>query len=141
MKKRLLSLFSGCGGMDLGFEGKFLVKKSFINEKIHNDWFKNKEKNEFVELKDTIFEIVFANDILEPAKNAWIPFFEKRGIDKNIFHKESIVDLVKKYKNKEFEFPKNIDIVVGGFPCQDFSVAGNRKGFKSTKLIIIKIII
>jgi DNA (cytosine-5)-methyltransferase 1 len=28
-------------------------------------------------------------------------------------------------------FPENIDIVTGGFPCQDFSVAGKRLGFNS----------
>ena len=28
----LLSLFSGCGGMDLGFEGDFSVLKSSVNE-------------------------------------------------------------------------------------------------------------
>jgi DNA (cytosine-5)-methyltransferase 1 len=30
----VLSLFSGCGGMDLGFEGGFSVLQSSINEKL-----------------------------------------------------------------------------------------------------------
>ena len=42
---RVLSLFSGCGGMDLGMEGQFIAhRKSFpsnspyIERKINNDW-------------------------------------------------------------------------------------------------------
>lgn len=46
---------------------------------------------------------------------------------------ESIVDLVKKAKCGEFTFPKDISLVTGGFPCQDFSVAGKRLGFDSAK--------
>ncbi len=38
MKKNLLSLFSGCGGMDIGFEGGFKVPQSTINIDIHKDW-------------------------------------------------------------------------------------------------------
>ena len=34
----LLSLFSGCGGMDIGFEGDFLCLKKSINTQIHPDW-------------------------------------------------------------------------------------------------------
>ena len=35
---RLLSLFSGCGGIDLGFEGDFEVLCASVNNDIHNDW-------------------------------------------------------------------------------------------------------
>ncbi len=34
-KRRLLSLFSGCGGMDIGFEGGFRCLKRSINTNIH----------------------------------------------------------------------------------------------------------
>ena len=32
MKKQLASLFSGCGGMDLGFEGGFPAHKSWLTK-------------------------------------------------------------------------------------------------------------
>ena len=43
------------------------------------------------------------------------------------------MDLVKRAKSGEDVFPKNVDIVTGGFPCQDFSIAGKRLGFDSQK--------
>lgn len=49
----------------------------------------------------------------------------------DIYHLESIVDLVKLDKKLGNVFPRNIDVVTGGFPCQDFSVAGKRMGFDS----------
>lgn len=129
--KRVLSLFSGCGGMDLGFEGDFWIHEDCINELLTPHWI-TERKNQWLKLKKTSFETVFANDVEKRAKNAWIPYFSKRG-KTDVFHLGSIVDLVKKAEQKEFYFPTDIDVVTGGFPCQDFSVSGKRNGLKSHK--------
>ena len=130
---KLLSLFSGCGGMDIGFEGQFTCHEKSINSDIHKDWI-IKENNGWVTLAPTMFETVFANDIRPDAKAAWVSYFGKRKMDANeIYHLNSIVDLVKEAKDGKEVFPDDIDIVTGGFPCQDFSIAGKRKGFNSQK--------
>lgn len=125
---RLLSLFSGCGGMDIGFEGGFNV----YGIKILPNMTEQKISDKITKVKETRFKTVFANDILESAKIAWTNYFKDR-IPEDVYHLESIVDLVKRHENGEKVFPDNIDIVTGGFPCQDFSVAGKRRGFKSLK--------
>lgn len=130
---RVLSLFSGCGGLDLGLEGGFVTLKKSVNEKIHPDWIEDVVNKNFIRLKKNRFETVFANDILPCAQKAWNHFFGDRKEIEGIYRLESIVDLVKKSKSGEFQFPKNIDVVTGGFPCQDFSVAGKRLGFDSVK--------
>lgn len=134
-KKHLLSLFSGCGGMDIGFEGGFKVPKSTINTNLNKGWIE-KEDDLYFYLKDTFFETKFANDINKHAKIAWNDYFSrKRGYDLNgTFRVGSIVDIVKEYRSGDKSvIPQDIDIVTGGFPCQDFSVAGKRKGFNSHK--------
>ena len=130
---KMLSLFSGCGGMDIGFEGDFVCLKKSINSDIHPDWIKE-TFGDWVRVAPTIFDTVFANDIRPDAKAAWVSYFGQRKDNANdIYHLDSIVDLVKRARAGEKVFPDDIDIVTGGFPCQDFSVAGKRLGFNSQK--------
>ena len=130
---KLLSLFSGCGGMDIGFSGNFKCLKKSINKKMHPEWVAS-ESGDWVNLAPTKFDTVFANDIRPDAKAAWVSYFEKEHKNANdLYHLTSIVDLVKQAKDGKFSFPDNIGIVTGGFPCQDFSIAGKRLGFNSQK--------
>ena len=130
-KLRVLSLFSGCGGMDLGLEGGFIApRKSFpkdsksIAKVLDDDW---------VMLRRTRLETVFANDILPEAATAWKAYMSRYGRGGEIYSTESVVNLVKRHAAGEQVFPADVDIVTGGFPCQDFSLAGKRMGFNSGK--------
>lgn len=129
-KLKVISLFSGCGGMDLGFEGGFDILKQSSSEDFTVG---NGNKKSWVRLPRTNFEIILANDILPFAKGAWGNYFEQRGSKVKNYKLQSIVDLVKEHKNgSTFKFP-SADVVMGGFPCQDFSISGKRKGFNSDK--------
>ena len=130
----VLSLFSGCGGMGLGIEGDFEVLSASINKKIHPNWEIRPVDDNWVKLPKNRFHTVFANDIREDARAAWINYFGEKGICDSTYCLDSIVDLVKLHKENGIPvFPKNVDVVTGGFPCQDFSVAGKRLGFDSDK--------
>lgn len=130
-KHKVLSLFSGCGGMDLGFEGHFIAnKKSFAEDYPYIDHIID---DNWIFLKKTQFQTVFANDILPEAEKAWTTYMSRFGYSENVYHNASIVDLVKMHQQGADIFPEGIDVVTGGFPCQDFSVAGKRQGFNSQK--------
>ena len=125
---RVLSLFSGCGGMDLGLEGGFMCHRNSVT---NPDWIDYQVNDNWVMLNRNLFRTVFACDILEDARLTWLNYMSRYHVNPNIYHLDSIVDLVKLQKNGQDIFPHNIDIVTGGFPCQDFSVAGKRRGFDS----------
>lgn len=130
----VLSLFSGCGGMDLGFEGGFVTLMKSINKKLTPNFIEKVLNDDTVLLKKNKFKTVFANDILQDARNAWVNHFTHHyHASAENFYTDSIVDLVKLHKSGIKVFPENVDIVTGGFPCQDFSLAGKRKGFESHK--------
>lgn len=104
----VVSLFSGCGGLDLGFKGGFSYLGQFY------------EKNPF--------EIIWANDINEKAVNT----LEFNFPDLNVVCGD-ITEIVGINSEEQISFfPKGeipeADVVIGGFPCQDFSVAGKRQG-------------
>jgi len=85
-KKRftVLSLFSGCGGLDLGF-------------------------------KNAGFNIVWANEKDKDACASYrLNFPETKLVEKDI----------RAVRNSEF--PLDIDVLIGGYPCQGFSLGGTR---------------
>lgn len=111
MKKySIISLFSGCGGLDLGFTGGFTS--------LGNNYKKNN------------FEIAWANEIDVNACRTYYANFNHEivcdDITKIDFDKQEIALHHK-------SLPKNVDIILGGFPCQDFSHAGKRKGFDAER--------
>jgi DNA (cytosine-5)-methyltransferase 1 len=130
-KLRVASLFSGCGGLDLGFEGGFSIPKALLRPEDIKNWAEDTSDHNFVKLKKTCFETIFANDIEKFAKISWSNFFENR--DESVFHLDSIVSLVKKECAEDRALPQDVDVVIGGFPCKDFSIAGKRNGRFSHK--------
>lgn len=109
MDYQVLSLFSGCGGLDLGFQGGFrFLNKTFV-------------KNNF--------QIVWANDINKNACQTYTHYFD---------HPIICGDIREILANNHMglfgnPMPSKVDVVLGGFPCQDFSHSGKRRGFDSKR--------
>lgn len=94
-KYRVISLFSGAGGMDLGF----------INAG---------------------FDIVWANDFFKEAVESY-----KKNVDDRIVYGDIT-------KINSSEMPDDIDLVIGGFPCQGFSVANTKRSMKDERNFLYK---
>ncbi len=109
-KFSLISLFAGCGGLDLGFIGNF----EFLGKKYP-------KRN---------FQISWANDIDPHACDTFKKYFGHDIVCGDI---SKILQNNNNSKPFDNPLPKKVDIVLGGFPCQDFSHAGRRKGFNSTR--------
>ena len=117
--------------MDIGFEGGFEVPKECVNTSLHQDWVYS-ESSRKVRLRPTRFKIIFANDIKPSAKKALEQYRRIQG-ETIPYYLDSIVNLVNAHKTGKTVFPEYADVVIGGFPCQDFSVSGKRLGFSSNK--------
>ena len=76
--KRLLSTFTGGGGLDIGFAGEFTCLKKSVNSVLHPNWIA-KDMGDWVELAGTDFEVIFANDIWPDARAAWVSYFQQFG--------------------------------------------------------------
>lgn len=92
---RVVSLFSGAGGMDLGFE-------------------------------EAGFDIVWANDFFKEAVESY-----KKNVSKNVVYGDIT-------KIDSSEIPDDIDLVIGGFPCQGFSVANTKRSMKDERNFLYK---
>jgi DNA (cytosine-5)-methyltransferase 1 len=100
MNLKVASLFSGCGGMDLGIQGGF--------EFLGTEYTKHP------------VELVFASDIDSYAVDIY---------NNNFDHKAVLGDI----RELKSEIP-NHDILIGGFPCQSFSIVAQnppRLGYKN----------
>lgn len=101
----IVSMFSGCGGLDLGFLGGF--------ESLNKTYYR------------LPFRIVWANDNNFAACETY-----RRNLCEKI-HYGDVWDQMD-------TLPKQADVVIGGFPCQDVSINGKRKGILGERTSLYK---
>ncbi len=94
-KPTVVSLFSGCGGLDLGF----------INAG---------------------FDIIWANDFFSEAVETY-----KKNIGDHI-----ILGDISQIKSSEI--PNDFDVLLGGFPCQGFSIANIKRSMEDERNFLYK---
>ncbi|MCC5878827.1 MAG: DNA (cytosine-5-)-methyltransferase [Idiomarina sp.] len=104
----LVSMFTGVGGLDMGFEGGFEYK----NESFALQPFKTLAA---YEKDEKCVETV--------KKNLNIPIFQVELSENLVQH-----------------FPP-ADVLIGGFPCQDFSSCGPKKGLTSERGQLYKVLV
>jgi len=116
--------------MDLGFEGDFSVVRASLSGPEAREF---SGRSRWVVLPRLKFENLFACDVYPKAQTAWSHFFAQRGGVENVYHLESVVEISKRFSRSVPSQLQGLDVVTGGFPCNDFSVAGKRLGFNSNK--------
>lgn len=104
-KLKVVSLFSGCGGGDLGLLGGF----DFLGKRYNK----------------LGFEVVWANDIESHAVETY-----KKNLGDHIICAD-----ITKIRSKDI--PEH-DLLIGGFPCQSFSMVGERKGFNDPRGLLYR---
>ena len=110
-----ISLFSGCGGLDLGFRGGFkFLDKSYPKLNFNIEWANDFNKDACLTFRKYFGNHIVCGDIVK-ILNGWK--------DNLLFDKP---------------LPESADIVLGGFPCQDFSHAGKRLGFNSKRGVLYR---
>ena len=87
---RVLSLFSGCGGMDLGVIGGF----TYLGK----------------EYGENPFDIVYSVDNDDYCTKIYNDNFDHKCIIKDV-------------RNIEIDKLPQFDMLIGGFPCQSFSIS------------------
>lgn len=109
-KWNVLSLFSGCGGLDLGFE--FAGLEAVMGKEVAEAAFR--DRTVFQEqIPNNVFHTIYVNDIFDEARETY-----EQNAGKYLYIDKSDIRKIK-------EFPA-ADLVLGGFPCPGFSEAGPR---------------
>lgn len=109
-KLNMVSLFSGCGGLDLGVE---LAGLDAVEEKKFTDYVLSSREQFLGNRGKSIFHTVYSVDMFKEANQTY-----KLNFPETVIQDEKDIRKIK-------DFPR-CDIVLGGFPCPGFSEAGPR---------------
>lgn len=118
---KVVELFAGVGGFRIGLEG----------------WKGKSSSSKFKKKLDNNFEVIWSNqwEPLTPTKQDASKIYSSRWPNSN-HSNENIEKVIEDNFNI---IPKNFDVLVGGFPCQDYSVAAILKhssGIKGKKGVL-----